>query len=123
MSHLSIVNTAIFAAVAFFHALRIAYQSPVVIGPVEVPLWLSAVAVVGAGVLAVLNWKSQPRGRDAWLRLVLALLVIDIVALLYSWIAKLSYWGLSGDTFLWFVIIDLVLAGIVLQALRKRAGA
>lgn len=123
MSHLSIVNTAIFAAVAFFHTLRIATQSPVVIGPVEVPLWLSAVAVVGAVVLAVLNWRSQPHERDAWLHLVLVLLVIDIVALLYSWLAKLSYWGLSGDTFLWFVIIDLVLVGIILGALRKRAGA
>lgn len=121
MTHLSIVNTAIFAVVAFFHALRIAYQSPVVVGSVEVPLWLSAMAVVGAVVLAVFNWKSQPRGRDAWLRLVLTLLVIDIAGLLYSWLAKLSYWSLSGDTFLWFVIIDLLLVGIVLQALRKRA--
>lgn len=121
MSHLSIVNSAIFAAVASFHALRIAYQSPVVVGPVEVPLWLSALAVVGAVVLAVLNWKSQPRGRDAWLRFVLVLFVIDVAVLLYSWLAKLSYWGLSGDTFLWFVIIDLVLVGIILQALRKRS--
>lgn len=121
MSYLSIVNTAIFAAVAFFHALRIAYQTPVAVGPVDVPMWLSAVAVVGAVVLAVLNWKAQPRGRDAWLRLVLTLLVIDITGLLFSWLAKLSYWGLSGDTFLWFVIIDLVLVGIILNALRKRA--
>lgn len=122
MSYLSIVNTAIFAAVAFFHVLRVAYQSPVVVGSVEVPLWLSAVAVVGAVILAVLNWKSQPRGRDAWLRLILTLLIIDIAALLYSWIAKLAYWGISGDTFLWFVIIDVVLVGIILSALRKSRG-
>lgn len=121
MSHLSIVNTAIFAVVAFFHALRVAYQSPLVVGSVEVPLWLSAVAVVGAAILAVLNWKSQPRRRDAWLRFILSLLIIDIAALLYSWLAKLSYWGLSGDTFLWFVIIDVILIGIILQALRKRS--
>lgn len=124
MPNLPIVNTAIFLTVVFFHALRIAYQSPAVIGSVEIPLWLSAVAVVGAAVLAYLNWHSlSQRGKPQWLRLLLALIVIDIVVLLASWLLQLSYWGLSGDTFLWFVIIDVVLVGIVLQTLRKRAGA
>ncbi len=123
MGHILIVNTAIFAYVAGLHALRIAYQAPATIGSFELPLWLSAVAVVGAAILACLNWRAlEHHGKESWLRLLLALLVIDIAMLLYSWVARLTYWGMSGDTFLWFVIIDVILVGIVLGALRKRAS-
>ncbi|TAL49858.1 hypothetical protein EPN81_04495 [Patescibacteria group bacterium] len=124
MRNILIVNTAIFVSVAALHALRVAYQAPVVIGSFTLPLWLSAVAVVGVAILAYLNWRAlEHYGKESWLRLLLALIVIDIAVLLCSWATKLTYWGMSGDTFLWFVIIDVILVGIVLGALRKRASS
>lgn len=123
MRNLFIVNTAIFMSVAFLHALRAAYQAPVVIGSFELPLWLSGLAVVGSAVLAVLNWKQVVSpGKVEWLKLLMALIVVDIAILLYSWVAQLRYWNISGDTFLWFVIIDLVLIGIILHPVRKHSS-
>jgi hypothetical protein len=122
MRNLLIVNTAVFVTIAVFHVLRIIYQAPAIIGPVNVPMWLSALAVVGSVALAALNWNQiESRDRVQWFKLLLALLIIDATMLLYSWATKLSYWGISGDTFLWFVIIDLVLIGILLLHIPKHS--
>ena len=73
-------------------------------------------------VLAVFNWKHvEPRGKVERLKLLLALIVVNIVILFFSWVAQLSYWNLSGDTYLWFIIIDLVLVGMILHPIRKRS--
>jgi hypothetical protein len=94
-----------------------------VIGSIDVPLWLSGFAIVGGVILAWLNWKQLERaGKVQWLTLLLSLIVIDVLVLLYSWVAQLSYWNISGDTFLWFVIIDLVLIGIILHPIRKASS-
>jgi len=123
MRSLFIVNTAIFVSVAFAHAVRLAYQAPVVVGSFTMPLWLSSTAVVGVAILAYFNWRAvAPHGKDGYLRLLLALLTIDIAVLLFSWTARLTYWGMNGDTFLWFVIIDVVLVGIILNTLKKRSS-
>jgi hypothetical protein len=52
------VTAAIFALIAILHALRLFYQWPAMIAGWTVPLWLSVVAVLVAGILSVLLWKS-----------------------------------------------------------------
>jgi hypothetical protein len=120
MRNLAIVNTAVFLSVAFLHAVRVAYEAPFVFGSVEVPMWLSGLAVVLLVILAWFNWRSLGSATKVdWLILLLSLIVVDIVVLLYSWATQISYWNISGDTFLWFVIIDLILIGIILHPIRK----
>lgn len=48
----STVTLVIFLLIALLHALRLVYGWNAVIGGWEVPMWLSAVAVVLAGYLA-----------------------------------------------------------------------
>lgn len=50
----------IFALVALVHLFRMIYALPAVIGSWEVPMWVSALAVVLAGFLA---WKAQKLSR------------------------------------------------------------
>ncbi|MBT4856960.1 hypothetical protein HON52_02110 [Candidatus Uhrbacteria bacterium] len=121
MKKIHIVNTAVFTSVAALHAMRLAFQAPATIGAFEVELWISAVALVGTAALALLNWQAVGKHSKSdllWFFFVLVLL--DAAIGLYSWIAEISYWGISGDSFLWFVLIDLVIAGIIHGAVRKR---
>jgi hypothetical protein len=62
---IAIVNTAVFVAIALAHLLRLVYQSPATIGSIEIPLWLSLVAIAGAVVLAHLNWQSLKKSETA----------------------------------------------------------
>ena len=120
MKNLYIVNTAVFTSVAALHALRLAYQAPANVANFEIDLWLSAVALVGAGALAWLNWRQVAKhSRNDWLMLLLALIVVDAFIVFYSWVAEIAAWGISGDTWLWFVLIDLVLVAIVHGMVRR----
>ncbi len=117
---LPLINAAVFTAVALLHGMRLAYQSEVIIGGISLPLWLSAIAIVGAATLAWLNWRAAPqRDLAAFAGYIQALIVIDAVILLYSWAANLSYWGISGAAFLGFFVLDCVLFG-ALAAYRSR---
>ncbi len=123
MKNLYIVNTAVFTSVAALHALRLAYKAPATVGSFEVELWLSAIAVAGAALLAWLNWRQvKKHTRADWLWLLLSLIVVDAFIVVYSWIAEITAWGISGDTWLWFVVIDLILVAIVHGAVRKSGG-
>lgn len=114
MKKLYIANTAVFTSVAALHLLRMIFETPLTIGEYEIELWLSALAAAGTGVLAWLNWRAVGKhGRTDWLWLLIALLLVDAFIVFYAWVAEITYWGISGDTFLWFVLIDLVLVGIV----------
>jgi len=119
---LKIINTAVLLSVAMMHALRLGYQSPVSVGDVTITLWLSAIAVVGALLLAWYNWRaiSKP-GMPEYLKLLLVLLLIDMGGLYYSWLAGLEYWSLSGADFAWFILFDLIAIGIISLYLKKRS--
>ncbi|MDZ4221801.1 MAG: hypothetical protein U1C18_02905 [Patescibacteria group bacterium] len=121
MKNILIVNTAVFLTVAFAHGLRLAYQSPLTIGSVILPLWVSWVGVGLGLALAWLNWKAlSKRGKRAIFKLLLALVAIDALALLYSWGAGLVYWGFSGNTFLWFVLLDAAIIAALWRALSRQ---
>jgi hypothetical protein len=59
----SIVAGVIFAIVALLHLLRIYMDWPVVIGAWSVPIWVSWIALVVAGILAI--WGLAFAARDA----------------------------------------------------------
>lgn len=52
------VAAALFGIIGLVHALRLAYGIPVVVGEMQVPLWLSGIGLVIAAVFAVLLWKN-----------------------------------------------------------------
>jgi len=44
--------------VSVLHVLRFIFQPPVTVGEIEIPMWASGFAVIGAGALAVWLWKE-----------------------------------------------------------------
>lgn len=123
MKKLYIVNTAVFTSVAALHVLRLVFNAPAFVGDFEIQMWLSAVAVVGIAILAWLNWRQvKQHSQDDWLTLLIALILVDAFIVFYSWVAQITAWGISGDTWLWFVLMDLVLVGIVHGAVKKGSG-
>ncbi|MBI5794021.1 hypothetical protein HZA87_02965 [Candidatus Uhrbacteria bacterium] len=120
MINVNIVNAAVFIAVAVLHGVRLLTGADVNIGGIEIAPWLSAVAIVGAVVLAWWNLKSLPAiGKREILRLIQALAAIDAFICFYSWVAGLSYWGFSGSLFLWGIVFDAVVILVIAQALKK----
>jgi hypothetical protein len=55
------LTTIFLALVALGHLLRLALQIEVVAGGVHIPLWLSALAFVLTGGLAILLWREGHR--------------------------------------------------------------
>jgi hypothetical protein len=54
--------------IAAAHLLRLGLGVPVLVGDVAIPLWVSALGVLGPGALAVWLWREQrpgARGRGA----------------------------------------------------------
>ncbi len=49
----------LFAVVSFAHLLRIAFDVPVTVGDVAIPMWVSGVAFLVPGVLAWLLFKNS----------------------------------------------------------------
>lgn len=45
--------------VAVAHLLRLVYQLPLTVGTTSIPMWVSGVAVIVTGGLAVWLWKAQ----------------------------------------------------------------
>lgn len=121
MINLFIINTAIFLAVAVLHGIRLLTQAPATIGGIEVALWLSALALVGASALAWLNLKALPKlGRSEVLRLIQALAVIDAFVSFYSWQQGLAYLGFAGTMFLWWMIVDVAIIVGIDAHLKKK---
>jgi len=121
MTNLSIANTAVFLAIASLHALRLAFQLPVRVAGHEVEGWVSIAAVIGALVLAALNWRAiHSPGKTEWLKLLLALLIVDAVLAFYSWKAGLSYWGLEAKAFAWWLLFDLVAIAVLFWGIRRK---
>ncbi|MBI5370141.1 hypothetical protein HZA85_03065 [Candidatus Uhrbacteria bacterium] len=121
MTNLRIANTAIFLSVAVLHAMRIAYKLPVFVGSIELSLWLSVVAVIGAGVLSWMNWRTiHAPGKTEWLKLLLALFVVDAAIVFYSWVSGLSFWGIANTQFAWILLFDLVVIVLLSWTARKK---
>ncbi len=55
------IVTLFLALVALAHFLRLALQVELVAGGVRVPLWLSALACVVTGGLAIMLWRESTR--------------------------------------------------------------
>ena len=51
------LSTAIFSLIALLHIARLIYSWEAVIGGLEIPLWISLVAVIAAGFMAYNSWK------------------------------------------------------------------
>jgi hypothetical protein len=54
-----LVTCLFLALVAVAHLARLALALPVVVGGVAVPVWLSALGVLGPGALALWLWREQ----------------------------------------------------------------
>jgi len=121
MINLNIVNAAVFITVAVLHVVRLLTVADVTIGGIEIAPWLSAMAVVGALVLAWWNLKSLPAlGKREILRLIQVLAAIDAFICFYSWLEELSYWGFSGGLFLWGVAFDAAVILVIVKVLKKK---
>lgn len=53
------VNSVLFGLMAALHLLRLVRQWPATIANWSVPLWLSAVALVAAGLMSYWNYKVK----------------------------------------------------------------
>ncbi len=53
------VTLAVFSLIALLHAMRLVYGWSAVIGGLEVPMWLSGLAVILAGYLAYSAFKLR----------------------------------------------------------------
>lgn len=56
-----IVSGLFFGVIAVLHAVRAVYQWPVNVGTMEIPVWVSWIALVISGGLCV--WAFRSRGR------------------------------------------------------------
>jgi hypothetical protein len=53
------IAAVVFAIVAVAHLLRLIFQFPLVIGGFLVPLWINVIALIIAGLLAVMLWRES----------------------------------------------------------------
>lgn len=49
----------VFSLVALLHLLRLIFGSEVIVSGIIVPLWVSVIGFIAAGVLAVLLWREM----------------------------------------------------------------
>lgn len=52
-----IISAIVFTLISILHLLRIINKWDAVIANIELPLWISWLAVILAGILAYYNWK------------------------------------------------------------------
>jgi hypothetical protein len=61
MKPASLIAVLVFSLVAIAHLLRLVFQAEVLVGGATIPMWVSAVGLLVAGVLAVALWReAQP---------------------------------------------------------------
>jgi hypothetical protein len=53
------VSAAIFAVVALAHLARMILGWPVIVGPIEIPVWLSVFGVLGPGLLSAWGFMES----------------------------------------------------------------
>lgn len=55
------IATLLLSLIALLHLLRIILRVPVMAGSFEIPMWASALGVLGPCALAVWLWREQKR--------------------------------------------------------------
>ena len=59
MKPAALVAVVFLSVVALLHVLRLLFQLPFTVGDFEIPMWVSVLAVLGPGGLAVWLWREQ----------------------------------------------------------------
>ena len=59
MKPAALVAVVFLSVVALLHTLRLLFQLPFTLGDLEIPMWVSVLAVFGPGGLAVWLWREQ----------------------------------------------------------------
>lgn len=54
-----LLATMLLALVAVAHLLRVVYQLPLIVGSVDIPMWVSVLAVFITGGLAFWLWRER----------------------------------------------------------------
>ena len=115
-----IISAAIFTVVAFVHFLRIILRFDLSVGGENISLWVNAFGVLVAGYLAAANFRLiEKANKIIWLKFLAWLVIIDGLIALYSWLAGLSYWGISRSAFGSIVILDIVVVFAIFYFIRK----
>jgi hypothetical protein len=118
-----IISAAIFTVVAFAHLLRIILRFDLSVGEESISLWVNAFGALVAGYLAVANFRLVERAsKIIWLKFVASLAVADGLITLYSWLAGLSYWGISRAAFGWITIFDIAVVLVILYFIKKSSA-
>jgi len=119
--HIAIVNAAIFVYVGVLHVLRAVFNLDLTIGSVTIAAWVSVLPALGAFVLVYFNMKSiHVWSKATWLKFIVALLVLDAAVVLYSWLANLSYWGISNMGFGVIFVVEFLVIIALAMYIRKR---
>jgi len=59
MKPAALVAVLFLSVVALLHVFRLVFQVQITVGPTEIPMWASVLAVSGPGALTVWLWKEQ----------------------------------------------------------------
>ena len=59
MKPAALVATLFLSLVAVLHVLRLLFQVQFTLGSTEIPMWVSVLAVLGPGAIAVWLWREQ----------------------------------------------------------------
>ena len=63
MKPFTVVAIAIFSLMSIIHILRLIYGWDVILNGIQVPIWMSSIAAVAAGVIAYMLWRESFKGR------------------------------------------------------------
>ena len=61
MKPAALVAVIFLALIALMHLFRVALRSQVTIGGTDIPMWMSVVACIFAGGLAIMLWRESRR--------------------------------------------------------------
>jgi hypothetical protein len=115
-----IASAAVFTLVSLTHLMRVISDVKLLVNGHSISLWMSVLAIILAGVLALLNLSLiKDKGKVFWLKYVLGLIVFDALFTLYFWLNNLSYLGISASSFLFFFVLDVVLLIILAYYINR----
>ena len=115
-----IISAAIFTVVAFVHLLRIILRFDLSVGGESISLWVNVFGVLVAGYLAAANFRlAEKASKIIWLKFIAFLAVADGLIALYSYLAGLTYWGISNRAFGFIVIFDIAVVLAIFYFIKK----
>jgi uncharacterized membrane protein len=63
MKPFTVIAIAIFCLMSIMHILRLIYGWEVTFSGIQIPIWVSSIAAVVAGVIAYMLWRESFKGR------------------------------------------------------------